>query len=277
MVKRLRPLLKILMLGALSIFLTACALRSLFGNVIIASDIGDEVNEIITTIFSESTAAVCLDTDYGFYECTYIIDGEIITSTLYLLSEFGITGVLIDPVMLQIPDDVSDIAATYDDGTGPQPLAKTVTQNFFVTPDITVTAEAGRQFLILELPDSVAAILPSGDPNTAPEFSYAVTFTRTQPISDTVAPMLVKIMLTGKVIVNGHTYYVPLMPCVTDFAGIPTLEIPQSGAPVDLQPAVGDLIQQGGGAEVHDHQAYYFNNVPPPPNRLFLPIISRSP
>lgn len=275
MIERPRPILRLFLVCALSTFLTACALRSLFGNVIIVQDIGDEVNEIITTVFSDSTAAVCLDTDYGFYECTYIIDGEIITSTLYLLSEFGITGVLIDPVILQIPDDVTEIAATYDDGAGPQPLVRTVAQRFFVTPDITVTAETGSQFLILELPDSVTALLPPGDPNTAPEFSYAVTFTRTQPIADPIDPMLVKIMLTGKVSINGYTYYVPLLPCVTDFASLPTLEIPQSAAPADLQPAVGDLIRQGGGSEVCDHQAYYFNNVPPPLLKVFLPTLLR--
>ncbi len=84
MKNRLHPLTAILIVFVSSALLTACALRSLFGNVIIVNDIGEEVNEIITTVFSDSTAAVCIEADYGFYECTYIIDGEIITSTLIL-------------------------------------------------------------------------------------------------------------------------------------------------------------------------------------------------
>ena len=159
-----RPSLSILLICALSTLLTACALRSLFGNVIIVGNIKEEVNEIITTVFSDSTAAVCLDTDYGFYECTYIIDGEIITSTLYLVSEFGITGVLIDPVILQIPADATGVAGTYDVGGGPLPLNITHTDMFNVTPSISVTAETGKRFTILEVPTSVTDNLPSGDP-----------------------------------------------------------------------------------------------------------------
>src|SRR3989337_591849 len=132
--KRLRPILILLLVCVLSTLLTACALRSLFGNVIIVEDIEEEVNEIITTVFSDSTAAVCLSTDYGFYECTYIIDGDIITSTLYLLSEYGITGVLIDPVILQVPEDVTVVTATYDGGSGSKPLSKRITHSFQITP-----------------------------------------------------------------------------------------------------------------------------------------------
>ena len=274
MAKLHRPLFRILLVLLLSPTLTACALRSLFGNVIIVEDIENVVNEIITTVFSDSTAAVCLDTDYGFYECTYILDGEIITSTLYLLSEFGITGVLIDPMILQVPEQASVNTATYDDGTGPEPLYVTTTDSFNVQPGTTVTAETDNKFLILELPPSVTDTLPGGDPNAAPEFSYSLSFTQVQPIGDPIDPLNVKIMLAGKVIVNEYNYYVPLLPCVTDFASIPALEIPQSGVPVDLQPAVGDLIGLGGSV-VCDHQAYYFDNVPPPPLKVYLPIILR--
>jgi len=269
-----RPLLRILLVFVFSFLLGACALRDLFGNVIIVEDIKNEVNEIITTVFSDSTAAVCLDTDYGYYECTYILDGEILTSTLYLISEYGITGVLIDPVILQVPADVNQISATYDDGGGPQPLVKTITTSFYVTPSMTISAETDHKFLILELPASVTDNLPEGHPNTAPEFSYALTFTRTQPISAPIDPVSVKIMLAGKVVINEHTYYVPLLPCVNDFASIPSLEIPQSDTSVDLQPAIGDLIALGGNVVCENH-AYYFDNVPPPPLKIYLPVIVR--
>src|SRR3990172_2138276 len=96
------------------LILTGCFLHLASGNVIYVTDIEEEVNEIISTVFSNSTATVCLGTDYGFYECTYIVEGEIITSTLYLLSEFGLAGILIDPVIIQIPEDAGDITGTYD-------------------------------------------------------------------------------------------------------------------------------------------------------------------
>jgi hypothetical protein len=265
-----RGVLSILLSFFLAALLTGCALRSLFGNVIIVEDIENEVNEIITTVFSDSTAAVCLSTDYGFYECTYIIDGDIITSTLYLLSEFGITGVLIDPLILQVPADVSKVKALYDDGSGDKPLSVINTGHFQVMPGTAVTAEVGQKFLILELPSSVTNNLPEGNPSTAPEFSYSLSFTRTQPITSPIQPMNIKMMLAGKVTVRGHNYYVPTLPCVTDFASIPALGVPQSNTLVNLQPAVGALLQQGNA--VCDHEGYYFDNVPPPPHLLYLPF-----
>jgi hypothetical protein len=250
---------------------SGCALRALFGNVIIVEDLEEEVNEIITTIFSDSTAAVCLETVYSSYECTYIIDGEIITSTLSLISEFGLTGVLIDPVILQVPDDVSEITATYDAGSGPQPLSMWNTQSFSATPDNLVTAEAGNKFLILELPPAVTHGLPIGDPNSAPQLSYSLSFKRTQPINEPVDPMRIKILLAGKVVINQHPYYVPLLPCTTDFTSLPSIEIPKAAAPVNLNPGIAALL--AGGGNPCDHQGYYFNNVPPPPKMVYLPAI----
>lgn len=274
MAKRLSILFRIGLVFILATLLTACALRSLFGNVIIVEDIGEEVNEIITTVFSDSTAAVCLDTDYGFYECTYIIDGEIITSTLYLLSEFGITGVLIDPVILQVPADVVEITATYDLGDGADFLSVATSESFYVTPNMTVTAEPSSQFLILELPAHVANELPPGDPQAGLMITYTLGFKQVQPIDIPIEPVSVKVLLTGKVVVNGHNYYVPILPCVADFAGIPAIEIPQSNIPVNLEATVGDLIRQGGNLAC-DHQAYFFDNVPPPPLKVFMPALIR--
>lgn len=272
-IPRFRLLLALLCF--LPLLLSACALRALFGNVIIVHDIGEEVNEIIATVFSNSTAAVCLDTDYGFFECTYIINGEIITSTLYLLGEFGIEGVLIDPVIVQVPDDVEQVVATYDDGAGEAPLLVTRTGSFPVEPDTTVTAEAGHEFLILELPSGVTSQLPEGDPSQGLEIDYNLAFRRVQPDSLPVDPVSVKVMLAGKATVNEHHYYVPMLPCVTDFSQIPALTIPVSDTPVDLQPAVGDLILQGGNDVVCDHNAYYFDGAPPPPRKTYLPLVIR--
>lgn len=274
MFTKLRFPARILLVCALPVLLTACVLRSLFGNVIIVSDIGEEVNEIIATVFSDSTAAVCLDTDYGFYECTYIIDGEIITSTLYLLGDYGITGVLIDPVILQAPQEAGEIMATYDLGDGPEPLSVAVRQSFNVTPDVIVSAETNQQFFILELPASVANTLPPGSPQNGTPITYTLSFKQVQPIADPIDPVSVKVLLAGKVTINGHHYYVPILPCVTDFAGIPAIEIPQSNTPVNLESTVGNLIRQGEDF-LCDHDAYYFANVPPPPQQVFLPSIIR--
>lgn len=124
---------------------------------------------------------------------------------------------------------------------------------------------------MLELPAAVAASLPTGDPDLAPEFSYSLTYKRSEPLGSPIPPMYVKMMSSGKVTINQHDYYVPTLPCVTDFASIPALEIPRSTTPSNLQAAVGDYLRQSSGLEC-DHKAYTYNNVPPL-LKTFLPVI----
>ena len=269
----LRAILKIALAVGLGLLLTGCALRALFGNVIIVENIGEEVNEIIETVFSDSTAAVCLDTDFGFYECTYIVNGEIITSTLYLLSEFGLAGVLIDPLIAQVPSDAVVMTATYDLGGGPQPLGVQQVDYFKVMQSLTVTAEAGQKFFILQLPPSVEGMLEEENPEAGLPISYTLGFSHTEPLGP-VGPQTIKLMSAGRVVVNGYTFYVPILPCETDFADIPALTLPEASTLQDLEPTVGDWLALNPDA-VCDHTAYYYNDVPPPLPRTYLPLIQR--
>ncbi|HJS29718.1 MAG TPA: hypothetical protein VJ768_08860, partial [Anaerolineales bacterium] len=185
------------------------------------------------------------ESDFGFFECTYIVDGEIITSTLYLLAEFGLPGVLIDPLIVQVPDGVVEFSGTYDDGSGPHPLEIWGTNAFQVEPGEWVYPEAGQELFVLDIPPSVSAGLPGGDPTQGQEFDFTFTFTHHSPLGDPVEPVIVKAMFTGHVEVNGHDYFVPILPCVRDFASIPGMEIPVSEAPVELIVSVGDMIRGG--------------------------------
>lgn len=269
-------LVKVSLHGLLAVVLSGCFLRSLFGNTIIVEDIAEEVNEIITTVFTDSTAAVCLNTGYGFYACTYIVDGEIITSTLYLLSEYGLTGVLIDPLILQVPNDVISITATYDDGSGPQPAVTSVRQTFEMQPGQPITAETGAQFLIFEFPPSVTSALTETNPVNGPPFDFTLSFEQIHPISQTVAPVSVKAMFAAKVVARGHVYYAPIFPCVSSFASIPALTIPITSTLVNLAMPLGDMIRQAQVAPCNN-KYYDFSNAPPPTldKLLFLPIIRR--
>ena len=111
------------LLAALALAGSACWLRAQFSVTIIVETIEEEVNEIIDTVFSDSTAAVCIDSPLfgGLFECTYIVAGEVICSSLYLFSEFGLLGVLVDPLVLQLPEGVTEAEGTYDDGSGAGP------------------------------------------------------------------------------------------------------------------------------------------------------------
>jgi hypothetical protein len=257
---------------ALGLLLTGCVLRSLFAHVIIVSDLSDEINTVIDAVFADATVAVCNNSG-SFYDCTYIVNGEILTSTANLLSESagGLGAVLVDPLIAQVPDDVHTITATYNlgQGAGDQPLNVTWTHRFKVTHALSVTAEPGQRFIILELPPSVESMLPTGVPTNGLPISYTLVYAHDEPLGPPVPPQTVKLMLAGRVTLNGHKYYLPLLPCVTDFAQVPALTLPESPTPVDMGPALGALSASGCNNRV------YFFNPEPPPRFLFLPLLQR--
>jgi hypothetical protein len=233
-----RPRLAALAAALLALAASACWIRFMFASsVIFVDEIKKEVHTIIDLVFSDSTGAVCAAYS-GTYECTYIIGGEIICSSLYLFSNWGVPGVLVDPLVLQVPAGVSNAAGTYDDGSGPKPLIVTQTSSFPVEPGALVAAETGQTFLIVELPPEVAASLPEGPPDAAgTPFDFAFTF---QVPGD--QDLLVKPMLTVRVDVAGQTFYVPTLPCTTDFASVPAIEIQVPVQDQDLLPAVAAAL-----------------------------------
>lgn len=159
-------------------------------------------------------------------ECRYESSPGELLSVFSLFSEFGLLGILVDPVIVQVPTPVTAVGGTFDDGSGPRPLIVTETASFDVDAFRTVTAEPGTTFLIFELPPDVVRALPPGS-SQAPGFDFAVSFR----VPNT-PPVVVKPMLTVRVDIAGRTFFVPQVPCVTDFAAVPEVTMP--GPVVDL-------------------------------------------
>jgi hypothetical protein len=114
---RKRTLLTIVLVVASS-FHTACFLRFTLG-VQTAETLSQEIELIIHAIRTEATTAVCQTDPFfspNFHRCTYIINGVEVASTTSLLSELGPFGAMIDPVILELPADVTNIAGTYNGG-----------------------------------------------------------------------------------------------------------------------------------------------------------------
>ncbi len=268
-------LANVCLLGLMAALLSGCFLRSMFGRVVIVSDIGQEVNEIITAVFGGATVAVCYAPDGYPAECTYIVDGEIITSTLYLVSELGLAGVLIDPLIIQVPAGALTVTATYTRGNSAQPALTSLRPSFEMLPNQFITAETGTQFLIMEFPTSTLATITATNPFSGPPFNFALTFTQTKPLSQTIEPVQIKMMLTAKVTTRGHVYYAPILPCVTSFGNVPTLTIPITTTFTNLQVSLGDVIR-GGQATPCNQKYYDYSNAPPPPNYpVYLPLVVR--
>ena len=224
------------LMAACSLLLSGCFLRSIVGWV--GDDGGATLSGNLEVGFCDFDTALP-----EFYGCTYSIfddDGFLveITSTFKLISEMGVFGAIIDPLVLQVPADATNVVATYNNAGSDEPLVVTETTSFPVTPGVTVDAEAGTKFLILELPDAAAAALPQGlsDIDIGLEFDV-VDFTN----------LFVKTMLTARVVESATTYYVPVFPCVTDFAQIPAIQIPVGGTFQDLRPGIRDAFAASPG------------------------------
>ena len=270
--RTVRLLTLVVGLSFAALLLTGCFLQNMFGNTRInAGDLGQEINYIITAIQGNATVAVCGKT-FSLYNCTYIIDGHILTSTAYLASEFGLAGLVIDPVVLQIPANAISITAQYSTTASYQPAVTSVRNSFPVKPGVNITAEAGTKFVILELPSSVTNGLTQTNPSNGLPISYAISFTQQQPVTQTVEPVSLKTMLTGRVVVNGHVYYAPMLPCVTNFASVPSVTLPITTTPVNVQLSIGDVLAQAAPCV---NQYYDYTNAPPPDRYLYLPLIRK--
>jgi hypothetical protein len=255
--------------------LSGCFLQQVVGNVQVHSGVTPELRDLITHTSAIVNGGFCLTaSDAGFKHvvCSYFIDGEPISSTVDLIGEFGLYGVLIDPLILEVPSNVISVTATYDTGSGPQPLPVGQASSFPVAPGVRITAEVGTTFLFLDLPGNVASGLPA-DPNQGMDLSFSLSYHRLIPPGP-IPPTTIRPMVAGTVVIQHQTYYIPLLPCVTDFADVPPITLPESDTPQDLEMTLGDLIRNHDAGPC-DHVVHDFSGALPPPGLVFMPLVLR--
>jgi hypothetical protein len=255
------------LLSTLSLFLSACFLRSLAGNV--AGEEGEFTVHVDATALTADCDVSSFPNEEGYVTCFYIIEWdpsfELVTTAI-LVDELGLFGILIDPLILQVPETATNFRATFQNSPTPREAVITVTDSFDVQPGTVVTAEPGQQFVILEFPDDVPPTLPDGDPRNGVEFDFELDFD-----VPTLDPVAVKGMFTGKIEVGGQTFYIPLYPCVTDFSTIPAVDIPVATSPQFLTPQIATHINASGDMTCND-QVYDFSDLSPA-SLLYLPVI----
>ncbi len=231
-----RRLVTIALPCLLAIGLNGCILR-LTGGFAFTED----VRTFVRLALDGVSVALCHDVtdEEGLTtnECTYRIvtgDGSTqTTSTVKLLSEFGLFGLLVDPVILQVPQDATVDDATVDDGSGPQALIITETSSFNVQPGVETVAESGKKFWIVELPGALEANITSAGQQFDYNFAYSI------PAVPAGQPIPIKAMFAGRVEIGGKVFYIPLLPCTTDFSQVPEIQIPISP---DLSGLIFDLL-----------------------------------
>lgn len=267
------PLMALVIL--ISPLLSGCFLRTLVGGFGTA-----EGGRLIVFLEAGSNTAVCvredIDETSSVYECTYYLGDPfeeggftVTTSTVELISNFGFLGVLIDPLILQVPAEASNFSATFQsiDGSMAGDLVTSVVDAFDVQPGMMIAAEPGQKFVILELPEDIAATLPEVDPIGGVSLDFDLSFDLPDPGPDP-DPVEVKGMYAGRVDVDGQTFYIPLLPCVDDFANVPSIQIPASPTAQDLRSQLLDAFGNGDLPGC-DSKVYTFDSAGDPDPGLF--------
>jgi len=159
-------------------------------------------------------------------------DEHLGTGVSYMAMIIGAAvAVLYDPLVLQVPDDVGDIAVTYGDGFNT--IGNFVVHDdngtiINIAPGQTLTAEAGHRFVVIEPPADFN--VPNADD---PEEWYELTLSFT---SDPARDIPFKAILTAKNedSEDGTIYYSPMVPAVTDMADVPEIIVPRTDAEQDI-------------------------------------------
>jgi len=216
----------------LSLASWGCFLQQVLG-VEFVDDNSELVDMLFTAMDTKATVALC-SPFIDHVECRYFVNGELIGSTAQFASELGIiSGAILDPVVLELPAGAINIAGTYDDGAGHNGPLNIYPALSFVPVDDTHTLRAGpgKQLAIADL--------PADAPVAGVAYHMGLTFQ--QLVTKGTGPTQVKALLTGKLTQTGKTFYPPMLPCVSDFALVPSITIPRSAVlePLALPAGVG--------------------------------------
>lgn len=264
-----RNLLIVGCLCAVTLLLSGCFLRSLVGNV--AGEEGEFTASVSATSITANCNISSLPGREGEVTCFYVIEWDPsfeLESTVVLIAEFGLFGVLVDPLILQVPESAINFRGISQSGPTPEDLVITVVDAFDVQPGTQVQAEPGQKFAIVEFAEDVLPSIPDGSPEMGQEFDFELQFEVAEP-----APVTVKGMFAGKVETGGQTYYVPLFPCVTDFSLVPAIEIAAEQFPQFLIAQIADAINAGEDMTCND-VTYDFSGAVTS-QFVYLPLIQR--
>jgi hypothetical protein len=220
--RTLGQVVRLVIAGGLCTLLGGCVLSVLLGRVT-TSGIGGQVttSELIFeggtgTVCGVSLAPLTAPALANAVVCSYTVDGQKVESTVNLIAESGLFGVLIDPVVLQVPAGATAFSGTFTGPAGMQALQITEAGGTLrADVNANIVAEPGMVLVVVDFPTN---------PATNTSYSFTLQFR----LPGNVPAVPVKALFAAKVTVAGQTYYPPLLPCETDFARIPGVDLPQS-------------------------------------------------
>jgi hypothetical protein len=205
---------------------SGCLINALFSSVAVTSlgaglaeGLGDGVR---TTVSLQASASVrrCADLP-GMLQtfpvhCTYVIDDETIDSDANLVAVLGILGFIIDPLILQVPAAAGNFSGTFSGGSMGNLSITEVPGTLPADISSAIAPEPGTRLVIVDFPNPPPLL-------DNQSFGFSLNF----QLPGDATPVRLKALFAGRVESNGQTFFVPLLPCETNFANIPTITLPE--------------------------------------------------
>jgi hypothetical protein len=225
MIKRFKLLLSLILVGFLAFTLSSCIMTTGYGQVKPYG--GCSGLSILAMQLASEVSGLEYQPD-GRYHLTFRDEtrnpSEIYLTELQIHNGLSLLPAnFYDPIVIQMPSDVKNIWAYYDDQAGKagDMLVTAGLESVKVTPTQSMVPEPGHQLVIIDFPDS--DLIPGPGENMA---SYQISFTGE---ADSLRDIDIKAMCTAKIQKkNGETFYIPLLPAVMDFSKVPVITIPNS-------------------------------------------------
>jgi hypothetical protein len=199
---------------------SGCLVNALFSFVAVTS-FGEGAHTDVS-VQASANVRVCADLAVMpqtlAVHCTYVINEETIESDANLASVLGILGFIIDPLILQVPTAATNFRGTFGGTSTTGNLSITEVPGALPADISTaITPEPGTKLVIVDFPNPPP-------PLDNQSFGFTLNF----QLPGDATPVRLKALFAGRVESNGQTFFVPLLPCETSFASIPTITLPQS-------------------------------------------------
>ncbi len=233
-------------LGLATVSSAGCFLRLVLGYEVVET-LSDEIELVVAAITANATTSVCRRSPFtGLIECSYVVEDPegflaTTTSTAQLVSEFGLLGVIIDPLVLELPAGVAGIAGTFTDG-GANSGDLLVYPNLSYVPvddNRTLTPGPGKQLVVVDFPAGISV--------DGVEYQISLRFRQLVPAG--TGPTPIRALLTGKLRAGPKTYYPPILPCTSNMGSVPLFTLPRAAVfqplalPANLEPCDRELYR----------------------------------
>jgi hypothetical protein len=234
----------------------------LFGNSVEVRGIVDEQGnaQIVSVNANGAWLACILDDDVSLFEFDCSFFTETISSFRVSSVELLLFLFLVDPMVIQVPDTVSNLRGSFNHpAVGGDLEIRGPFTSVPVDLGRSLTAESGMSLYVAAIPEQYHSQVadidgPIRNPKPADPVGFSLTFDA--PPGTAEIPMKAIVAAQARMR-NGSDFYLPVFPCVAEMGEAPSVSVPVpapgSSTSVDLPPpsalqgCSGELFNLGSG------------------------------